>query len=166
MKRLFIVRHAKSSWENPSLKDYDRPLNQRGLRDAPFMGQFIAEKYESTDLIISSTANRAFTTATYFAEAFGIDKDDIQTEKSLYHAYEEEVYEVIANLDEEIKSAFIFGHNPTFTSIANNFSEDYIDNVPTCGIIVLESEAKTWTAVHKKNTKLIAFYYPKMFANK
>ena len=138
MKKLFIIRHAKSSWADPTLKDFDRPLNDRGKKDAPFMSKFIADKYLAPSLIISSPAVRALKTAQHFAKAFDIKKEDIQKEKSLYHAYPEEVYDVIHMIDSDVDQAFIFGHNPTFTSIANHFTDEYIDNVPTCGIVYLE----------------------------
>lgn len=166
MKKLFIVRHAKSSWSNPGLKDFDRPLNDRGNKDAPFMSQFIADKYLAPSLIISSPANRAYTTACHFAEAFGINKDDIQQEKSLYHAYPEEVYEVLHGIDKDVVQVLIFGHNPTFTSIANHFNDEYIDNVPTCGVVYLKCDVEDWGHINRKNTKLKAFYYPKMFNKK
>jgi len=164
MKTFYLVRHAKSSWEDMSLRDFDRPLNKRGLRDAPFMSKMLAGKGVKADAIVASPANRAYTTATYFAEAMGIKKKDIIKNKDIYEAYPETVMDIIEALDNEYETVLVFGHNPTFTSLANNFKEDgYLANLPTCGIVKIESKAKKWADVSVKNSELTEFHFPKQY---
>ncbi|MDF1699142.1 MAG: histidine phosphatase family protein [Saprospiraceae bacterium] len=163
MKRIYIVRHAKSSWSNMSLADIDRPLNKRGKRDAPVMGQKCKELNYVPDQIISSNANRAFSTAQVFRDALGLTNDQVRIEESLYHAPEDTYLEVCFALEETCKSVMLFGHNPGITYLANSVSREYIDNVPTCGVLVIDSSAKSWTDVDFSNSKLIHFIYPKMY---
>ena len=163
MKTFFFIRHAKSSWGDMSLRDFDRPLNHRGLRDAPFMGKLIAGKGIKVDAIVSSSANRAITTASYFAEALGIKKEDIIAKKEIYESYPETVLTIIEELDEKLETVLIFGHNPTFTSLANLFTEDYISNLPTCGMVQIDSSADKWADVTTENSKMKNFYYPKQY---
>ncbi len=165
MKTIFLVRHAKSSWDNPDLMDKERPLNKRGLRDAPFMGKLLYGKNPKIDRFISSTANRAFTTACYFADAFGLPQTDIVTDDLLYHAFHEDVLYLILKLDPSINSVVIFGHNPAWTSLANHFSDEYIANVPTCGIIQIDSTEDDWKKFNPTTAKVRNFYYPKQYFN-
>ena len=163
MKNVFFARHAKSSWADMSLSDFDRPLNKRGLRDAPFMATLLKTKTAKMDLIISSPAQRAFTTSTFFAKAFGINTKDIQLEPSLYHPSPEDVFKVIKTLDNTIETVLIFGHNPAWTTIANTFSDEYIANIPTIGIFKITSAIDSWNEFSDKNGKFSEFYYPKMY---
>lgn len=127
------------------------------------MAKLLKGKLDEVDLIVSSPAKRALTTATYFAEAFGFDNGDIQEEKQLYHAYPEDVLKVLRSLDDEKDVILIFGHNPGYTDLANHFSDDYIDNVPTCGIFKVEAEVDSWSELNRDTAKLTAFYYPKQY---
>ncbi|MEO1514356.1 MAG: histidine phosphatase family protein [Bacteroidota bacterium] len=163
MKTVFFIRHAKSSWADASLSDIDRPLNKRGLRDAPFMSQLLKGKGVTVDKIISSPANRAYTTATYFADAFEIAKQDILVRREIYEAWTEDVLGLVRGLDQEWNSVLIFGHNPCFTSLANLFSSSYIPNVPTCGISQVVAEVDNWAELTENTGRLHAFYYPKQY---
>lgn len=163
MKTLYLIRHAKSSWEDLNMSDINRPLNPRGLRDAPFMAKMLVAKEGKVDLIVSSPANRAFTTATYFAKEMAIPEEAILVQRKIYEAYPEEVLSVIKNLDNQHGSALIFGHNPTFTSLANRFSTDYISNQPTCGIVKLEANIDQWADFDGAQTQRTAFYFPKQY---
>ena len=164
MKNVFLVRHAKSSWKDMSLRDIERPLNKRGKRDAPYMAKLLAGKVAKPDALISSPANRAFTTAAHFAKAWEIDRMDIIQKEEIYEAYQSDILEVIQALDEQWQSVFIFGHNPTFTMLANAFpGGGFISNVPTCGVVELHSQAEKWSLFSPKNTRLVHFYYPKQF---
>jgi len=163
LKRIYIVRHAKSSWGDISLADIDRPLNKRGKRDAPFMGQVCKSMGYVPDLLISSTANRARTTAKVFCKEFGFDQDKLTLEDSLYHAPEDSYLEVCFGLDEDINSVMLFGHNPGITYLANSVSDEYIDNVPTCGVLVIDASIDTWNKLDFSNCTLEDFLYPKMF---
>ncbi|GJM34686.1 MAG: phosphohistidine phosphatase SixA [Saprospiraceae bacterium] len=163
MKQLYLVRHAKSSWSNPGLKDIDRPLNSRGERDAPFMGKMLASKGVKPDLIISSPARRAHKTAKFFAKAMGIDKKNIALDERIYDAFPEDIFEIVREINDENQTVLLFGHNPTFTSFVNRFTNKFIDNIPTCGISGIVSKAATWEDFATTNSELKEFYYPKQY---
>ncbi len=163
MKKVSIVRHAKSSWKDASLMDRDRPLNKRGLRDAPFMAKLTKAKNLNPDLLISSNAKRALTTAFYFADEFEIPRSHIHISPEIYEAYPEDILRIIQSLDLNINEVFIFGHNPTFTEFANRFSDHYISNVPTCGVVSISAKVDSWNAFSAETASVDAFYYPKQF---
>ncbi|MFK7773881.1 MAG: histidine phosphatase family protein [Saprospiraceae bacterium] len=162
MKKVYLIRHAKSSWEDPGLSDIERPLNNRGLRDGPFMSKMLKGENVNPDKLISSPANRAFTTATFFAKELNIPEQAIIVRKEIYHAYPEEVLNIIRNLSDADDVILLFGHNPCFTSLANQFSDEYIPNVPTCGIVKIEADVERWSDFEKKG-KLKTFYFPKQY---
>lgn len=161
MKTLFLVRHAKSSWESPGLRDFDRPLNERGLHDAPKMAQLLSKLGVRPDILVSSPAKRALTTAGYFAEAFGKTNDEIIRDQHIYEAYPAEILRIISELPESASTAMLFGHNPTFTDVANRFTEDFIDNLPTCGVVKVVSSATEWQRFYEGNAKVTACFFPK-----
>ncbi|HLP96680.1 MAG TPA: histidine phosphatase family protein [Saprospiraceae bacterium] len=162
MRTLFLIRHAKSSWGNPGLRDFDRPLNDRGLHDGPKMAQLLVRENVLPDLLVSSPAKRAITTAQFFADAFGIAAADIRKEPNIYEAHPTEILRLISELPEEVKTVCIFGHNPTFTEVANLFSEDdIIENVPTCGIVKITTSAADWRSMYEGNSRITACYFPK-----
>ena len=163
MKKIYLIRHAKSSWKDLSLRDFDRPLNKRGKRDAPFMASLLKGKGVIPDRIISSPANRAFTTACHFADALGIDHSDILKKSEIYEAFPEDLHQLILSLDEDWTTVFLFGHNPGFTSYANRYASEYIANMPTCSIVGLLSTADRWAALDPSNSKVTEFYFPKMY---
>ena len=161
MRNLFLVRHAKSSWDNPALRDHDRPLNKRGLHDAPRMAKLLKKLGVQPDLLVSSTANRAFTTARFIAEGLGYPEDAIIRKSEIYEAYPSMILRVISSLPDDKHTVFLFGHNPTFTDVANNFTDNYIDNVPTCGVVHIESSASSWALFDDDNARVKACYFPK-----
>lgn len=161
MKKLFIVRHAKSSWDNSSLRDIDRPLNERGLRDAPMMANVFANQYESIDCLISSKATRAYTTASIFAERLKVDINSIQLDESIYGASAASMLELINSIDNKLESACVFGHNPTFTYFAEKLADIQIGNLPTCGIVGIEFGVNDWAAVSFGSGVNFYFDYPK-----
>jgi len=163
LKIVYLIRHAKSSWENPALTDFQRPLNPRGLRDAPFMAKLLRDKGVEPDLLVSSPANRALTTATFFADAFGVKPEEIVRKADIYEAYPSDILQIIAELPTESAVVLLFGHNPTFTSIANHFTPDeFIDNIPTCGIVKIEAATDDWKTFGSTG-KATAFHFPKQF---
>ena len=111
MKKLYLVRHAKSSWKDPSLDDIDRPLNKRGKRDAPFMGKLLRKEGVKPDLIITSPAKRAFFTAKTIANEIDYSKKDIVKSNLVYLTSTNELLEVINDISQEVKTAMLFGHN-------------------------------------------------------
>jgi phosphohistidine phosphatase len=165
MKTVFFVRHAKSSWENPSLRDIERPLNQRGLRDAPFMAKLLRGKGVTPDRLLSSPAKRAMATAAFFAEAFDIDETDIESRAEIYEAFPETLLDIIRTFPAAWSNVLIFGHNPTFTSLVNLFSNRYIANVPTCGIVEVGAAIDDWRDFAPRTGKIANYYYPKQFFN-
>ncbi len=162
MKTLFLVRHAKSSWKDSSIDDSDRPLNKRGKRDAPFMGELLKEKVVNPDLVISSPAKRASKTAQIIAEQIGYSKRDIIYSEEIYEASSRELLDFIKKIDDKYNSVMLFGHNPGFTMLNNFLSKQYIDNIPTCGIVALEFN-NTWKEIDKNTAKMIFFDYPKRY---
>lgn len=112
------------------------------------------------DALISSPANRARTTAAFFAQQFGCT---VQIEDSIYEAWESDLLDLIKSLDNKLNAVAIFGHNPTFTSLANKFSSTPIDNVPTCGIVQIETTVEDWNEFSILSGQVAAFYYPKLF---
>lgn len=163
MRTLYLIRHAKSSWGNPNLKDFDRPLNNRGLRDAPFMAKMLNGKIDGLDKIVSSPAKRAFTTASFFAEAFDMAIEDIQQEKDIYEAYAETIQEIINEFDNDWQQVALFGHNPGFTHLANQYATDYISNMPTCSIVQITGIDTDWSGFNADSASVRAFYFPKQY---
>lgn len=163
MKKLYLVRHAKSSWDNPNLDDHERPLNSRGKRDAPYMANLLKEKIELPNLIISSTAKRALSTAEIFAEIFFIKPDEFIRDKNLYNASSYELLSIINNLPNEFQRVMIFAHNPGLTMLTNHIGDNYIDNIPTCGMVEIHFEVNSWKEIEYNKGNIIKFEYPKKY---
>lgn len=162
MKTLYLIRHAKSSWEDPDLRDIERPLKGRGRKDALIMGARLRQLKIKPDLIISSPANRAYSTAKIIAEEVGYDATKIQLDEHLYFSGQESIMQVLRDSRDKHDHIFIFGHNPDFTAVANAFSDEYISNVPTAGLVVVEFNTDKWSECTQKNGKLKFFEFPKM----
>ncbi len=163
MKTVYLIRHAKSSWEDSRLQDIERPLNERGLRDAPFMAKMLRAKGVQVDQIVSSPANRAFATAMFFAEAFDITEKDIQVVHRIYEALPETVIKIIQGFGSAQNTVFLFGHNPTLTTVANLFTHKHIFNIPTCGIVRIDATIDDWGAFQYPAATVTEFYYPKQY---
>jgi phosphohistidine phosphatase len=161
MKTLLLIRHAKSSWDDASVSDFDRPLNERGKGDAPVMAHRLLDKKIKIDAFISSPAKRAKKTATIFAKEFKSDKDDIIFRSELYGAAEEVFYDVIQNTDDKFKNIAIFSHNPGLTDFANQLTDTRIDNIPTSGIFALKIDTKHWADFKKAKKEFWFSDYPK-----
>ncbi|MBL7855591.1 MAG: histidine phosphatase family protein [Cyclobacteriaceae bacterium] len=161
MKTLFLVRHAKSSWDEPNLADHDRPLNKRGNKDAPRMAKRLKEREVLVDLMVSSTATRALDTCKIFAEKLKYQGKKIVEEKKLYHASPDEMLRAVRQLPDENEHVFLFGHNPGLTEFANNLSGEEIMNVPTCGIVEIHFDVDSWQAVRWKSGRCVWFDFPK-----
>jgi len=161
MKTLWIVRHAKSSWDEPGLADYDRPLNKRGLRDAPEMGRRLAERGVQPAAIVSSPAVRAAATAHAIAEQLDFEIENIHWDEDIYHASVEELLDVISRFNSAWPSAMLVGHNPGLTDLVNQLAPFEIDNLPTCGVAELAFSADDWTDVAEARAAEGDFDYPK-----
>lgn len=159
MKRLLLVRHAKSSWEDFSQPDHNRPLNKRGLSDAPVMGQRLLQKQIIPELIVSSTAYRAEATAKILATELQL-LDKIIANTNIYEAGLGNLMEVIYGLDNDFDQVMLVGHNPGFTMLVNYLQDDrHIDNMQTCATALLSFDVDHWSAV--KLGKLLDYDYPK-----
>ena len=165
MKNLFLTRHAKSSWSNPGLADIDRPLNERGKKAAPVMGKLIVDKGEKPELLISSPANRALSTAKAFGEVMGLVENDIIVNRAIYGAGAQQLLELVQNQDDLHKSIMLFGHNPTFTSFVNMLTGSNIMNVVTCGVVRIDFEYSSWIDIDFGSGRLVYYEYPKKYAN-
>ncbi|MEI6264748.1 MAG: histidine phosphatase family protein [Sphingobacteriia bacterium] len=162
MKQLLLVRHAKSSWANIGQDDFDRPLNDRGLKDAPSMANRIKLKGIQVDQFISSTALRAITTARFFAVAYDQKPTQIFQLKQLYHAAPAVYYQVIEQIDDSINTAAIFAHNPGITDFINELDLNYVPNMPTCGVFAINIETNHWADFNQSKKAYWFFDYPKL----
>lgn len=142
--------------------DFDRPLNDRGKRDAPMMANRLLERKVQIDAFISSTANRALTTAGFFTEAYHLPKKSIKNFQQLYHAHSAAFYEVIGKLEDAITTAAVFSHNPGITEFVNDLTVTHIDNMPTCGIFAVKADIPHWKDFKTAKKTFWFFDYPKL----
>lgn len=161
MKSLLLVRHAKSSWDYPGLTDFERPLNQRGHHDAPFMGKLLKEMNIIPDLIISSPATRAISTARHFAESMDYPLEKINTDERLYDARPSDIMIVISEVDDSINSLMIVSHNPGLTETADQLSGEVIDNIVTSAIFNIKFITDSWKTISRKNARIGFYEYPR-----
>jgi phosphohistidine phosphatase len=162
MKTLYLLRHAKSSWAEHGLSDQQRPLNERGLRDAPMMGKRFRSRGESFERIVASPALRAQQTAELFAEACGFAEDDIETDSNLYFLGSGSIEDLIQSQEDQVETLMLVFHNPDITGFANAIEDDVrIDNVPTCGLIRLSCDLSVWSDWTRAQTSFEYFDYPK-----
>ena len=162
MKELILIRHAKSSWSNPLLEDFERPLNKRGAKNAPFMAKILKQKELNPDLIISSPSKRTKDTLDFFIKEFNY-KDEIIFKESIYEAPFENLLKVVKNIDDKHKTIFLFGHNPGFNDLADFLLGRFEDNIPTCGVLKINFDTNYWKNISKDNSKLIFFNFPKKY---
>ena len=160
-KILYIVRHAKSSWDFPGRADSDRPLAERGIQNAYDMAQRLKKRGDIPGFIISSPANRALHTAIIFAGELNIPLALLRVNEDLYMAGEDAISAAVAEVDNNIESLMIFGHNPDFTGFANTFLRDQIYNIPTCGMVRIDFEVSGWENIHRSKLVDYFFDYPK-----
>jgi phosphohistidine phosphatase len=161
MKTLLLVRHAKSSWDDASLPDFDRPLNERGKNDAPEMAKRLLEKKIRIDAFVSSPAKRARKTCKAFAKEFNYDKKDIVLEEKLYEAGTENFLEVIKDFKNKWDHVAVFSHNPGITYFANSLTEVRLDNMPTCSIFAIKINTDKWKEIEEAGKEFLFFDYPK-----
>ncbi len=162
MKSLYIIRHAKSSWGDFTQPDFDRPLNERGKRDAPMMAKRLLDAGITVDSFISSPAKRAHKTCKLFCEAFGRKEGDIKLVEELYHAPSPVFYEVVRAIPNEYNSAAIFSHNPGITEFVNSLGLNvHIDNMPTCSVFGVRIAEDSWKGFADCKKEYLFFYFPK-----
>lgn len=162
MKTLIVVRHAKSSWAEPGLNDFDRPLNDRGKHDAPDMAIRLRKKEKEIDLFISSPAKRAHHTCRFFCKEYDVPEKKIKLVDELYNASAQTIYRVIASVKDSHKQVALFAHNPGITEFVNTLIDDVkIDNMPTCGIFGVKADIHDWADFFASPKKFLFFDYPK-----
>ncbi len=161
-KTLLLVRHAKSSWDDFALSDFERPLNDRGKTDAPKMAKRLRKKNVKIDAFISSPAKRAKKTAEYFIKEFDRDTDEIILVSALYDAGTNNFSDTIKDIDDKYKSAAVFSHNPGITDFANQLIDKAnIDNMPTCSVFAVKADVEKWKDFSKAKKEFLFFDYPK-----
>jgi phosphohistidine phosphatase len=159
MKRLYIIRHAKSSWKDESLDDFERPLGKRGKADAPKMGKRLKKRGVKPDIIISSPAVRAKTTAELIAKELEYSKE-ILFKAEMYEASSEQLHSILREMDDMNETVFLFGHNPELNMLAQMYV-GFEENIVTCGIVVIEFKCEKWTDISEENARFLYFDYPK-----
>ncbi len=161
MKSLYLARHAKSSWDDTDLSDFDRPLNKRGLRDAPFIGGLLAGMGERPEVIVTSPAKRAASTARFFAEALGLPSAMVVELRPLYAASPETILGVVRELDDQFTRAMIVGHNPGMTQAADELAPGSVLHMPTCSVAAFDLPVDSWMMLRVGKGKLRFFETPK-----
>ena len=156
MKKLFLIRHAKSDWTNPELKDIERYLNERGYSNANMMG---AKFNYVPDLIISSPAIRAISTALIFARNINYNSNNVVIKQELYESSVQDYLAVINSIDNSYSTVLLFAHNPTISDVAQELTQALPIDMPTCAIAGISFDTDDWKKA--KTGKLFLFDYPK-----
>ncbi|MDX1829055.1 MAG: histidine phosphatase family protein [Lutibacter sp.] len=157
MKKLYIVRHAKSSWEYEGINDIDRPLKKRGINDAYLISSVLQKKIERPDVFVSSCANRALHTAMIFSYSFNYPLANLRISKSLYSFSDGYLIKTVKALDDSFDSAIIFSHDHGISDFVNKFGSKLLNHVPTCGVIGIEFETEHWKNIKSGKTFLTDF---------
>lgn len=165
MKRLTLIRHAKSSWKEQGLADFDRPLNDRGKRDAPLMGRRLAARGRVPDLVICSPARRAVATIKRIAREAGFPSHRIVEDERVYLAGADELHRIVKEIADSHDDVVLCGHNPGLTEFSNLISSQVIDNIPTCGVVSIAFRLDSWMDVVPGSGELLCFDYPKRETN-
>lgn len=161
MKTLYLVRHAKSEWDNPDLKDIERPLNERGYSNANTMSELFKSKFANPDLIISSPAIRAISTALIFARNLNYNANTIKIKQELYDTSVKEYLSVISQIDNTFDSVMLFAHNPTISDFADSLTKSLPTEMTTCAIAGIQFNINDWQEVKTKTGELFMFEFPK-----
>ncbi len=159
MKKLYIIRHAKSSWKDVALEDFERGLSKRGKANAPMMGERLKKKGVMPDIILSSPAKRAKETAEIIAKEIGYKKKVLFNEE-IYEASVATLCDILRALSNKNKTVFLVGHNPSLNDLAHYYVS-HEANIPTCGIVEIGFYCDAWAEIEPKNAKLLLFDYPK-----
>lgn len=161
MKTLYLVRHAKSSWDDMSLQDYERPLLDKGKKRTQKVAEFLELKGVKPDLIVSSQAVRAYETAKILARKLNYPKEDIRIDTQLYFSGQQAMENVIFGVDDTVNEVMLVGHNPDMTNFANNFLEDKVDYLPTSAVVCLKFDTKKWDQVFLCKREVVFVIAPK-----
>jgi phosphohistidine phosphatase len=162
---LTLIRHAKSSWKDSTLSDFERPLNKRGRNNAPMMGRLLEDTDTNFDLVVTSPALRAITTAQMIIREIGYPENLLSEDQRLYGASFSELLAIVHQLPDEKFKVALVAHNPGLTEFCNYLSDADIANLPTCGIAVISFDLDTWQAVYRGTGKLTRFEYPRKYSD-
>lgn len=160
-RRLYCIRHAKSSWDDPALADRQRPLNKRGLRDAPDMGKRLRGRGIKPNLIVTSPAERARMTARAMASELGYPLGEIVEEDALYFCGSDSVLNAVRHFDDNFDAVFCVSHNPDITGFVSRLTDSDVADMPTCAVAEIVCRAASWTAIDYGFGELIELDYPK-----
>jgi phosphohistidine phosphatase len=160
LKILHVVRHAKSSWDYDGTADIDRTLKSKGIKSAYEISRKLKLSQLVPEKIISSPANRALHTAVIFARVFEFPFTEIQITNVLYESSADKIVDMIRKLNNEVNSVMIFGHNPDFTDLVNNFIKSPVDNIPTSGVVTLKFSVPDWKGIDRSNLENQLFNFP------
>lgn len=166
MKTIYIVRHAKSSWEHEGIADIDRPLKKRGITDSHMLSKLLNKKISKPEIFLSSSANRALHTAMIFAANFNFPLSNLVIKKSLYSFSDGYLVKSIMALDDALDSAIIFSHDHGINTFVNKYGNKLIPHVPTAGVIGIQFDTKHWKSIKPKHGKTVLVEFPKHYRNK
>ncbi len=161
MKTLYIVRHGKSSWDYDNVKDIDRPLKEKGIRDAAEMAGRLRDMGRKPERIISSPATRALHTATIFQRILQVSGTNFKLDEDIYDASRDDLLGVIYGIPDSTNSVMIFGHNPGMSHLAGMLTTLKLDHLPTTGLVIIDFETEKWTMINKQLVSYQYFDYPK-----
>lgn len=161
MKKIYFIRHAKSSWDDTCIDDFSRPLNKRGKKTLEFMAKRLKSFKIKPDLILSSPAKRARKTAEGIAQIIGFSQSSIVFHDALYDSSYQVYRYLLDSIDDAIESVFIVAHNPTITQTAELLSGAILTNMPTCSIVCIEFDVDHFADISEESGKVLFFDYPK-----
>ncbi len=161
MKKLVVIRHGKSSWKHPNLRDHQRPLKQRGVNNAFSIAKELMARNVKPDLLLSSPAVRALDTAIIIATNMEYPLEKIVTDSTIYEASVFELLKVLSAIEDTHETVFLFGHNPAFTSLVNHLQEEQLFNLPTCGAMGIELEITCWNQILETSGKQLFKLIPR-----
>lgn len=165
MKTIYLIRHAKSSWKDSSIKDFDRPLNHRGKDDATKIANELAKLKCQPDLILCSPAKRTKSTAKVLCKKLPYSFHDIHFESAIYEASLLHLIQVINDLPNHNSEVVLIGHNPSITNLYNYLTDDDFSNIPSCGTTKVEFEIDNWNEIIQGIGLKKCYIYPKMLEN-
>lgn len=160
-KRIVIIRHGKSDWADSGMTDFERPLNHRGHKNALEMAERLSRKELIPQLIVSSPAKRAITTAQHFSEVWNMPKGDIQQEPAIYEANTTALLQVLNGIDNKYDFIALFGHNPGLTDFSNFLADAHIYNISTAGTVIIDFPFEDWAMISYHTGSLVSFDFPK-----
>jgi len=161
VKKLYLIRHAKSSWSSSAASDYDRPLNDRGASDAPKMAEYLKSQNILPDQIVCSSALRAHTTARLLAKGMGISNESILADRRIYLAELNQLQSIMREFSDDWETVFLVAHNPTITDCVNGLANDELENLPTCGVYGIELAIDSWLKLRNGVGQKVFFKVPK-----